>query len=388
MSEGRRKQKQDFQDEVQFLRAASKHTEAALARSLEKNLALGREIEALKLSLQTSALMRTRPDSFSLPGHSSTSVGFGDISSSSTKCQPGRSSLSYSAAVSFKVASINDSAFMPIHQQHSSQQHTASVTLSTSHTLPPRPNGPPPNFPSTTTPHAAISQAPSPLRNNHIPKNLEDLEWLMRAAHRPGNDMYLAKIKALCAEAHATPREKKTELQEVLLTRWRNKNSVASGSSSDVKINPRIDDSVEVWYSYLCTHQKSWPKGVRKDSLGRPVISDLRASRIVSRLRPEAGPESSSPNSPVPRPAFIQQVVSLFSRPGTYQQILVRDNINIAQSLSYLPFHGSLTIESLVRHFAACGITVEMATQEFEPWARNYYSEPSPLTPQHNASPL
>ena len=382
MSEGRRKQKQDFQDEVQFLRAASRHAEAALARSLEKNLALSKEIEALKLRLQTPA----QTNGVTPPGHSSTSIGF--ESSSSTECQPACSSLSSSAAVSFKVVSTS-AAFTPTQHpghQHTGQQHTASVTLSTSHALPPRPSGPLPKSPSTT-PHAATAQAPSLSGHNHVPKTLQDLEWLMKAAHRPGNNMYLTKVRTLCAEAHATPRENKTELQEVLLSKWRNPVALGSSPKPDVKINPRIDDPVEMWYSYLCTHQKSWPRGVRKDSLGRPVMSDLRASRMISRLRPEAGLESSSPNSPVPRAAFIQHIVDLFSRPGTYQQILIRDDINVAQTLSYLPFRGrtgSLAIETLARHCAACGITVEMATQDFEPWARNY-SSPSP---QPNPSPL
>jgi hypothetical protein len=387
MSEGRRKQKQDFQDEVQFLRAASRHTEAALACSLEKNLALGKEIEALKLRLQTPA----QTTGVTPPGHSSTSIGF--ESSSSTECQPACSSLSSSAAVSFKVVSTS-AAFTPTqhpgYQHTGQQQHTASVTLRTSHALPPRPSGPLPQSPSTT-PHAAIAQASSLSGQNHFPKTLQDLEWLMKAAHRPGNNMYLTKVRALCAEAHATPRENKTELQEVLLSKWRNPVALGSSPKPDVKINPRIDDPVEMWYSYLCTHQKSWPRGVRKDSLGRPVMSDLRASRMISRLRSEAGLKSSSPNSPVPRATFIQHIVDLFSRPGTYQQILVRDDINVAQTLSYLPFRGrtgSLAIETLVRHCAACGITVEMATQDFEPWARNYCLEPASLSPQPNPSPL
>ena len=386
MSEGRRKQKQDFKDEVQFLRAESRHAEAALVRSLEENFALGRELAALKLSLETPALMKAQTSGFMLPGQSSTSIGSSDLSSPSSECQPAHNSLSYAAAVSVKVASTSDSMLI----QYPGHQHTGSVTLST-HALPPRPSGPFPNSPSTT-PHAVIAQAPSPSRNNHFPKNLQDLEWLMRAAHRPGNDLYLARVKALCAEAHATPRENKTELQEALLSKWRN--PVTSGKAQslkpDVKTNPRIDDSVEIWYSYLCTHQKSWPRGVRKDSLGRPFMSDLKASRIISRLRPEAGLDSSSPNSLVPRAAFMQQVVSLFSRPGTYQQILVRDDISVARSLSYIPFHeptGPLTIESIARHCAACGITVEMATQDFEPWAHNYYLETSLPTPQPG-SPL
>lgn len=259
-----------------------------------------------------------------------------------------------------------DSASTPF--RYPGQQHTSSI----SHSVHPRLSGPLPlpTFPSSTL-CAAVAQAPSLSRNNiEFPWNLQGLHWLMEAAHKPGNGMYLAKVKALCTEAHNTPTERKTELQKVLLSKWRN--PVPLGIAQVSLINPRIDDSVDIWYYYLCTHQKSWPRGVRKDLLGRPIMSDLRANRIISRLRPT---ESSSSNPVSSRTAFVQQVVDIFSRPGTYQRILVRKHIDVAHSLSYLRFHERtwfITIEDIVRHFAACGITVEMATRDFEPWARNY----------------
>lgn len=386
ISEGRRKQKQDVNEEVLFFRAASQNAEAALARSLEENLALGREVEALKDHLQTRALKRSQNNDLTFPGHSSTSIGVNNISSSPNESQPARTSLSYAAAVSFKVTSTDDSTSIPI--QHPGQQQAVSFTATASHSVPPRPSGPFPTSPSTTL-RAAIAQAPGPLRNNRFPRTLQDLQWLMKAAHKPGNDMHLAKVKSLCAEAHATPREGKTELQKVLLSKWRNPEGIAQASSLEVKMNPRIDDSVETWYSYLCMHQGSWPRGVRKDLLGQPIMSDLRASRMISRLRPEAGLKSSSPNPLVSKAAFMQQVIFLFSRPGAYHRILVGSGITVAQTLSYLPFHertGPITVENLVRHCAACGITVQMAAQDFEPWASNYLEMSSPTPPWPNAS--
>ncbi|KAF8802512.1 hypothetical protein BYT27DRAFT_7341395 [Phlegmacium glaucopus] len=208
ISEGRRKQKQDTNEEVQFFRAASQNAEAALARALEENLTLGREIEVLKRHLQTQALMKH----LTLPVRSSTSIRGDNISPS----------LSYAAAASFKLASTSDPT-IPI--QHHGQQQTVPSSISG---VPPRPSRPFPTSPSTTL-RAAIVQVPGPLRNNCFPQTLQDLYWLMRIAHRPGNDIYLAKVKALCAEAHATPRERKTELQNVLLSKWRN--PVPSGSA-------------------------------------------------------------------------------------------------------------------------------------------------------------
>ena len=389
IAEGRRKQKEDLDEQVQFFRAACQDAEVALARSLEENLALGREIKALQCRLQTPVPTRTQNNGLALHGRSSTSIGISDQSSPTKERQPTHSSLSYAAAASFKVASTMNPTSMPIQQP--GKQHTAS----TSHRLPPRPSGPLPMSRSGTL--HAVAQAPSTPRSNLFPRTLQDLEWLMRAAREPGNGRYLAMVEALYTEAHATPRERKTDLQEVVLSKWRNPahsgvvkvSSPLPESSSDLdrKKNPRLEDSVETWYSYLCTHQKSWPRGVRKDLLGRPIMSDLRASRMISRLRPEAGLERSPPNLLVsPRAAFMQQVIGLFSKPGTYQQILVRDNIKVAESLSYLPFNersGSITIETLVYHCATCGITVKMATEDFEPWARNYLKEfSSTLQPQ------
>ena len=284
----------------------------------------------LGFELHTQTLTRTANNGLML-GHSSTLIGIDDESSSSNECG-------------------------------SAQQHSPSI----SHGIDPRLRGP---LPLPTFPPSVAQASSLSGNNNEFPRNLQDLHWLMEAAHEPGNGMYLAKVKALCAEAHSTPTERKTELQKVLLSKWRN--PIPLGVA-EVLMNPRIDDSVDIWYYYLCVHQRSWPRGVRKDLLGRPIISDLRANRIISRLRPI---ESSSSNPVTSRRAFVQRVVYLFSRPGAYQQILVVNDIDVAHSLSYLRFYERawpITIENIVRHFAACGITVKMAMRDFEPWARNY----------------
>ncbi|KAF8150736.1 hypothetical protein B0H34DRAFT_730017 [Crassisporium funariophilum] len=247
--------------------------------------------------------------------------------------------------------------------------------------LPSRPSGPPPQSPSTDSRVAAARFAHS---GTPEPRTLDDLRTLMNAARTPGNDAALAKVKALCKEAHETARDSKTELQKFLLYNWRNSGPTDSSQSSSSasswrvrsapKLNPRIDDSVEIWYDYLCVHQGSWPRGVRKDSQNRPVIEDLRASRIISQLRPRG---NSVPNTASARAEYMIHVVGLFSSSGTYGDIVSRNNWNIAQKASYNPYPGPvpITLDNVARHFAMCGVVIGTVTQELEQWVRNYIAD-------------
>lgn len=244
--------------------------------------------------------------------------------------------------------------------------------------IPPRPSG------SVLPPGATSTSAP-PIQSSfpHHPKTVRQLQALIAAAHEPGNEAALNRVKALCSEAHATPREQKTELQKILLSSWRNPTSVSthpaplrtpvrSGSrwSPPIKMNPRADDPVEVWYEYLCTHQASWPRGVRRDARNRPVLADLKASRTVARLRPDTDPSGNT----APRAEFMACVTELFSTPGAYREQIKVNNFRIAPTVSLRPYRSPTTIaaEDAVRHFADCGVTVDAATQELEPWAQNY----------------
>lgn len=224
----------------------------------------------------------------------------------------------------------------------------------------------------------------------HNPKNIRQLQTLMTAAHQPGNEAALSRIKVLCSEAHATPREQKTDIQRVLLSSWRSpmpggappsvsapippfRAPARSGNYSSappIKVNPRVDDPVEVWYEYLCTHQASWPRGVRRDARNRPVLVDLKASRIVARLRPEADLSGST----APRAEFMACVAELFSAPGAYRNRVETHNFKVAPAMTIRPYRGPATVavEDVVRHFADCGVTFDAATQELEPWAQNY----------------
>lgn len=253
--------------------------------------------------------------------------------------------------------------------------------------IPPRPSGSAPSPGTITTPTPPV-QSSFP-RN---PKTVRQLQTLMVAAHEPGNEAALSRVKALCSEAHATPREQKTELQKVLLSSWRNPTHgggappsvpippaplrtparVGSHWSPLIKMNPRADDPAEVWYEYLCTHQASWPRGVRRDTHNKPVLTDLKASRTVARLRPEA---DSSENT-APRVEFIACVTKLFSTSGAYQEHVRVKNFRIAPNVSLRPYRGpaTITVEDVVRHFADCGVTVDAAAQELEPWAQNYHA--------------
>lgn len=214
----------------------------------------------------------------------------------------------------------------------------------------------------------------------------------MHRAHQPGNEDALAKIKMLCAEAHQTPREEKTELQRYILHNWRNPNIDSNASSHSVSPppppppplllpnqallppkanNPRMEDPVEVWAAFLTTHKGSWPRGVRRAADGTPHLGDLRASRTVARLRPAIGATGST----TARTEFMACAAQLFASPGMYAYLLRRDGLTVAPVVSYRQHHAaqfSVTAPEVARHFAACGISVAEAEAELEPWAQEY----------------
>ncbi|KAJ7667393.1 hypothetical protein B0H17DRAFT_852586, partial [Mycena rosella] len=220
------------------------------------------------------------------------------------------------------------------------------------------------------------------------PKTLRQLQYLMNRAHQPGNDDALAKVKMLCAEAHQTPREEKTELQRYILANWRNPEPSATAERSvspppppmllpnqallpPRANNPRMEDPVEVWHAYLTTHQGSWPRGVRREADGSPHLGDLKASRTVARLRPAIGDKGDT----TARTEFMACVAQLFASPGMYQDLLRRHGLAAAPIVAYRPHRAtqfSITAAEVARHFAAAGVSVEEAVAELEPWAQEY----------------
>ena len=244
--------------------------------------------------------------------------------------------------------------------------------------LPARPNAPLSHIDSRLT-TAEITNGHQAARN---PRTIGQLQSLMITAHKPGNDGALAKIKALCAEAHSTPRELKTELQKYLLSNWRNPNLFTESARFvplvPAKMNPRLDDPVETWFAYLSTHHGSWPRGVRRDSRNRPFMSDLKASRTVARLRPDVDTAATVAS----RSEFLTCVTELFSTPGVYKTYIEQNGLTVAPAVSYRPYPGfaPITLDAVIRHFADCGVTVEAAAEEFEPWSRSYLAAiPAPL---------
>ena len=202
---------------------------------------------------------------------------------------------------------------------------------------------------------------------SRFPTTIQELKDLMFLAGESTVEGYsaLSIIKKMCLDAHATPREEKTPIQKWILINWRNPYSSAHmNPEADIKSNPRIDDRVEVWFDYLCTHPHSWPKGVRKDSKNRPFMSDLIANRAVARMRPT--------ESATARNDFVAQVTDMFSSPGMYRQLLEKNDFTVASLISFPIFTGPITVEDVALHFARSGVTPSMAMKNFEPWAQQY----------------
>lgn len=290
---------------------------------------------------------------------------------------------------------------------------STAVAQRAPHVLPARPSGPVPALLSVDLRASAVQSTTSPSSISRSVKTLRQLQSLMAAAHKPGNEQALIKVKALCGEAHATPRELKSDLQRYLLSNWRNptpssSNGTASpptfppvtptapaamlnrSRSSSVpgrggatpsfhpgRNNPRIDDPVEIWYDYLCTYPSCCPRGVRRDARNRPHLPDLRASRIVARLRPEI--LQGSALHIALRADFMSRVVGLFSVPGAYAIKIKAGGLVVAPIVTYKAFNATANSnvceEDVVRHFAQCGITVAVTESELEPWAMHYLTQ-------------
>ncbi|XP_006459285.1 hypothetical protein AGABI2DRAFT_191285 [Agaricus bisporus var. bisporus H97] len=222
------------------------------------------------------------------------------------------------------------------------------------------------------TPSISRTSNAQPLSRNHpyikYPRTMKELKDLMDLAHEQTAEgvAALSIVKSVCSRAHGTPRESKSFMQRWVLMNWKNPYAAttASATSMGAKANPRIDDSVDVWFDYLCTHPHSWPKGVRKDAIGRPVMSDLIANRAVARMRPT--------ESAAMRNDFISHVTDMFAVPGMYQHLLERNNFTVASEVTYNTFSGIVTPDTIAQHFADSGFMPEDAEHNFEPWAKYY----------------
>lgn len=208
------------------------------------------------------------------------------------------------------------------------------------------------------------------------PKSIKQIQSLIRAAHQPGNYQALTKVKALCSEAHRTPREQKTEVQRYLLSTWRTPDWEHPTSMPKLPMpmnNPRLEDPIEVWVAYYAANPSSCPKGVRREVDGRPNVSDMRASRRVARLRPQV--HSNDADSREARQRFMAIVTELFSDKGGYENILRRGAFSVSPHVDFAPYVGAaedISKESVARHFAACGVTITVADNELGPWAQQY----------------
>lgn len=121
-------------------------------------------------------------------------------------------------------------------------------------TPPPAPNPPTPKpptpKPTTLRPFSVQHSTSVPIRLPTSPKPLTTLAHLgalMKAAHS-GDESALARVRALCASAHQTPRDQRTELQRYALINWRNRPRSASDPpqpplSGDVNVEIYVDAS-------------------------------------------------------------------------------------------------------------------------------------------------
>lgn len=349
-----------------------------ISQMMDENRSLSEELEYVKMkwanlrddyinlwsSLTHSGYPATSPAACVLP----VDVGLASSSSSSSSSRTFVESCSHGTATTLSGSHAMGTHSLQNNQIEKSRATYASVASQSS----PQVNRNPLSSDITASdPNCGPMVAPR-LRcdkqvQSRFPTTIQELKDLMSLAGESTVEGYsaLSVIKKMCLDAHATPREEKTPIQKWILINWRNPYSSAhTNSEADIKSNPRIDDHVEVWFDYLCTHSHSWPKGVRKDSKNRPFMSDLIANRAVARMRPT---ESASA-----RNDFVAQVTDMFSSPGMYQQLLKINNFTVAPLISFPVFTGPITVEDVALHFARSGVTPSMAMKNFEPWAQQY----------------
>lgn len=217
---------------------------------------------------------------------------------------------------------------------------------------------------------------PTGVKFTKTPKTIKQIQSLIKAANEPGNYSALTKVKAMCSDAHKTPREQKSEVQRYLLTNWRSpawENPSAPPRTTTSLNNPRLDDPVECWVAYYAANPGSCPKGIRFDVDGQPLYSDMRASRTVARIRPTI--QLNDPESREARQRFMAIVTELFSIPGEYENLLRRAAYSVCPRMTYVPYTckaEDMTDIGIACHFASCGVTITMADSELGPWACEY----------------
>ena len=212
------------------------------------------------------------------------------------------------------------------------------------------------------------------------PKYIKQMDKLLKEANIPGNINHYKKVKALCAEAHLA-KDQKTDLQRYLLVKWKTPDWVKGPQSSSSHAastmncpptNPLYDDPPEAWVAYYTAFPASCPLGVRRDIDGKPRLTDMRASRIIARLRPDMVLDERTTRAA--RMQFKETAVrQLFSIPGRYHRVLTNNNIAVAPQITYQPFMGlpgDITLHRVALHFAMCGISFAMADSDLEPWAK------------------
>jgi hypothetical protein len=212
------------------------------------------------------------------------------------------------------------------------------------------------------------------------PKFIKQMDKLLKEANTPGNIEHYKKVKALCTEAHLARKDQKTDLQRYLLVKWKTPDWVKGPrpSSSDAvnttpvpPTNPLHDDPPEAWVAYYTAFPASCPLGVRRDIDGKPRLADMRASRIVARLRPDMVLDEHTTRAT--RMQFKEIAIRhLFSIPGRYHRVLTNNNIVIIPWVTYQPFTcqpGDITLKRVAFHFAKCGISFAVADSDLEPWA-------------------
>lgn len=211
------------------------------------------------------------------------------------------------------------------------------------------------------------------------PRTVKEMKALMFNAHQPGNEDALLMVQELCREAHETRRDERMDFQKYLLSAWRRPVSLDADDAlryapSGLE-NPTFDAPAEEWHAYYDARPPSFelPRGVRRDDAGRPILSDVKAFQIIARL----GPTKSEEHATI-RSQYKPLVVTLFFIPELYLRVLARLCLDVSDTVAYAPIRHSsesqtLTMSDVARHFAACGITVDVAENELGPWARESF---------------
>jgi hypothetical protein len=255
-----------------------------------------------------------------------------------------------------------------------------------------------------------------------FPQTVTDLEGLFRSTRRKDNNKALHMARAFITQVQNMPAVQRTEPQHLALKEWTypdwftpapckgkecavpkksgHQLATSSGQSADsptnlattstaepplplfpelppphddgwqphhaedVRLNmPMLWDGPKMWAMWIDQHPDKCPRGIVVMPDSRISMHGIHGMQLIKRRnpRPEAAEQQQT--------QYVFLATQLFTSPSAYWHALRQLHLTVVPGRSWTPYAGSianLTIDDLMRFFAAQGVTEEQADDVFE----------------------